>query len=92
MNSFPTETFCYVKEVPRGHPECLTGKAFVITGVLESLWRSEAEDLIKRHSGRVTTAVSGKTNFLVSGDQPGKSKTALVRDAITACCKFASYC
>ena len=67
------------QELPRGHPECLTGKTFVITGVLESMWRDDAMDLIKRHSGRVTGSVSGKTTFLLSGDQAGKSKTALVK-------------
>lgn len=66
------------QELPRGHPECLTGKTFVITGVLESMWRDDATDLIKRHSGRVTTSVSGKTTFLLSGDQAGKGKTAQV--------------
>ncbi|GMH33613.1 hypothetical protein BSKO_01447 [Bryopsis sp. KO-2023] len=62
------------KEIPRGHPQCLGGYAFVISGVLDSLMRSEAEELIKRHSGRTTVAVSGKTSFLVCGENCGKSK------------------
>ena len=70
-----------MKELPRGHSECLQGKTFVITGVLDSLWRNEAEDLIKRHSGRVTGSVSGKTSFLLSGSEPGKSKVAAVRNS-----------
>jgi replication factor C subunit 1 len=56
----------------------LKDKTFVITGVLDSLWRNEAEDLVKRHSGRVTSAVSGKTTFLVAGTQAGKSKMKAV--------------
>ena len=67
-----------LQEVPRGHPECLRDKVFVITGVLDSLWRNEAEDLIKKHSGRVTGSVSGKTTFLVTGTQAGRGKTAKV--------------
>lgn len=62
------------KEVPCGHEQCLSGKAFVITGVLESLTREEATELIKRHDGRVTTGVSGKTTFLLVGKESGKSK------------------
>jgi replication factor C subunit 1 len=42
-----------VQAVPSGHPDCLTGKTFVISGILDSLKREEAEDLIKRHGGKV---------------------------------------
>ncbi|GAX74453.1 hypothetical protein CEUSTIGMA_g1902.t1 [Chlamydomonas eustigma] len=62
------------KDLPRGHPDCLSGKTFVITGILESLYREEAEDAIKRHGGRVTGAVSGKTTFLLAGSNCGRSK------------------
>jgi hypothetical protein len=64
--------------MPRSHPECLSGKTFVITGVLDSLERPEAEDLIKRHGGRVTGSVSGKTSFLLVGMESGSSKTRQV--------------
>jgi len=40
--------------VPEGHPEALHGKTFVLTGVLDSLYRETAADLIKKHSGKVT--------------------------------------
>ncbi len=65
---------------PRGHPDCLTGKTFVITGVLQTLRRGEAEDAIKRHGGKVTGAVSGRTTFLVVGQQTGRSKYAVARE------------
>lgn len=42
-----------LQEPPRGHPDCLTGKTFVVSGVLDSLKREEAEDFIKRHGGKV---------------------------------------
>lgn len=38
---------------PRGHPDCLTNKTFVVTGVHDSLLRGEVEDLVKRHGGKV---------------------------------------
>ena len=52
----------------------LSGLTFVITGTLDSLLREECTDLIKRHGGRVTTSVSGKTDFLVCGLDSGGSK------------------
>lgn len=62
------------KELPRGHPDCLTGKIFVISGVLDSITRDQAEDLIKRHGGKVTSAVSGRTSFLIVGQHTGRTK------------------
>ena len=61
--------------MPRGHSECLKGRTFVITGVLDSLKRGQAEDFIKRHSGRVTGSISSRTSFLVVGLNCGRSKT-----------------
>ena len=52
---------------------------FVITGILESIERDDAVDLIKRHGGRVTQAVSKKTSFVVAGRDPGMSKIEKVR-------------
>ncbi|KAG2453593.1 hypothetical protein HYH02_001811 [Chlamydomonas schloesseri] len=68
------------KEAPRGHPDCLTGKTFVISGVLDSLGRDEATDYIKRHGGRTTQAVSGKTTFLLVGHHCGRSKFRKARE------------
>ena len=68
----------YAQVAPRGHPECLKGKTFVITGTLDSLYRHECEDLVKRHSGRVTGNVSSKTTFLVCGANAGNSKITKV--------------
>ncbi|KAF2589378.1 hypothetical protein F2Q70_00041533 [Brassica cretica] len=47
------------KEVPEGSPHCLAGLTFVISATLDSLEREEAEDLIKRHGGRVTRLYIG---------------------------------
>lgn len=47
--------------------ECLAGLAFVLTGNMPDLNREDAIDMVKTLGGRVTTAVSGKTNFLVVG-------------------------
>lgn len=58
------------KDHPVGHPDCLTKYTFVLSGVLDSMYRHEATDYIKRHGGRVTTSVSGKTSFLLCGVPP----------------------
>lgn len=71
-----------MQDVPRAHPDCLTGKTFVITGNLESLGRDEATELVKKHSGRVTGSVSGKTTFLLVGQDAGRKKVDMVRPTL----------
>lgn len=51
----------------------LAGLTFVFTGSL-SVPRRVASDLVERHGGRVTSTVSGHTDFLVLGEDPGTSK------------------
>jgi DNA ligase (NAD+) len=52
-------------------PQVFAGKTFVITGTLDTLSRDEATALIEQRGGRVTSAVSKKTNYLVAGKEPG---------------------
>ncbi|PON65873.1 Replication factor C subunit, partial [Parasponia andersonii] len=68
------------KEVPEGAPDCLAGLTFVISG----LEREEAEDLIKRHSGRVTGSVSKKTNYLLCDEDIGGRKSEKAKELGTA--------
>ncbi len=49
----------------------LTGKTFVLTGTLASLTRGEAEEKIKALGGTVGSGVSKKTDYVVSGADPG---------------------
>ena len=49
----------------------LKGLTFVITGTLPTLSRNQAKDLIERQGGKVTGSVSGKTNYLLLGEDPG---------------------
>ncbi|XP_059429692.1 replication factor C subunit 1 isoform X2 [Corylus avellana] len=72
------------KEVPEGAPDCLAGLTFVISGTLDSLEREEAEDLIKRHGGRVTGSVSKKTNYLLCDEDIGGQKSKKAKDLGTA--------
>jgi DNA ligase (NAD+) len=43
----------------------------VFTGELESYSRSEVKDLAEALGGRATSSVSGETDFLVVGKNPG---------------------
>ena len=49
----------------------LDNKIFVITGTLPSLSRKQAKDLIETNSGKVSSSISKKTDFLLCGDNPG---------------------
>jgi DNA ligase (NAD+) len=54
--------------------DALAGETFVFTGALDSLTRSEAEDLVEDAGGSATGSVSGNTDYLVVGDNPGQRK------------------
>jgi DNA ligase (NAD+) len=53
----------------------LDGMTFVVTGTLPNFSRSEIKETIHRHGGRVTGTVSKKTNFVLTGDNPGSKLT-----------------
>lgn len=72
------------KEVPEGAPDCLAGLTFVISGTLDSLEREEAEDLIKRHGGRITGSVSKKTNYLLCDEDIGGRKSEKAKELGTS--------
>jgi len=49
----------------------LDGKTLVLTGTLPNLSREQATKLIRRAGGKVVNSVSKKTDYVVSGDNPG---------------------
>jgi len=63
----------FVQESPKtsGTEEFFAGKTFVLTGVLSSMTREAASELIIARGGKVTTSVSKKTDFVIAGADPG---------------------
>jgi DNA ligase (NAD+) len=49
----------------------LTGVTFVLTGTLDGLTREQAEAEIVARGGKVTSSVSKKTDYVVTGASPG---------------------
>jgi len=52
----------------------LKGQTFVVSGVFETLSRNELKKLIEDNSGKVSSSISSKTNYVVAGDKMGPSK------------------
>lgn len=46
-------------------------KIFVLTGTLPTLTREQAQEIIKSHSGKTSSAISKKTDYLLLGENPG---------------------
>ncbi|HEY5027908.1 MAG TPA: helix-hairpin-helix domain-containing protein, partial [Candidatus Angelobacter sp.] len=57
----------------------LAGKTFVITGTLPNYSREAAKKLVEDAGGKVSSAVSKKTDYLIAGEEAG-SKLEKARD------------
>ncbi|KAJ2726231.1 DNA replication factor C complex subunit Rfc1 [Coemansia sp. Benny D115] len=74
-----------LSSMPDGAPGCLEGLKFVVTGEFSGMSREQITDLIKTFGGQVTSAVSGKTSYLVVGDEPGSGKVKKAKAMKTRC-------
>ena len=59
--------------------EILLGKSFVISGVFENHSRDELKKIIESNSGKVSSSISKKTNYLLGGNNIGPSKLMKVK-------------
>ena len=66
---------CFTEKVVKA-PKILedtffSGKTFVVTGSLTDMTRTEASTQIKTRGGKVTSSVTGKTDYLIAGEGAG---------------------
>ena len=54
----------------------LSGKVLVVSGVFHKITRDELKTSIESNGGKVSSSVTGKTDYLVAGDKVGPSKLA----------------
>ncbi|SRX76049.1 NAD-dependent DNA ligase LigA [Aequorivita antarctica] len=52
----------------------LNGNTFVVSGVFTKVSRDELKKLIEDNGGKVSSAISSKTNYVVAGENMGPSK------------------
>lgn len=60
------------KVEPQG--DALMGKSFVISGVFAHHSRDELKKIIEDHGGKMLSGISGKTDYMVAGDNMGPAK------------------
>ncbi|WP_082676626.1 NAD-dependent DNA ligase LigA [Thiomicrospira sp. WB1] len=53
----------------------LNGATVVVTGTLSQMTRDEAKEALRRLGAKVTGSVSGKTDYLIAGDNAGSKLT-----------------
>lgn len=62
------------EEQINGASDKLVGKSIVISGVFAKHSRDEYKALIEQHGGKNVGSISGKTSFILAGDNMGPSK------------------
>lgn len=62
------------EEQLQGASDKLSGKSIVISGVFARHSRDEYKQLIEQHGGKNVGSISGKTSFILAGDNMGPSK------------------
>ena len=58
----------------------LNNKTFMLTGKLNGISRAEAKSLIEQNSGKITSNVNKKLNYLIVGEKPTAKKINMAKD------------
>ena len=66
-------------EIKANKSNKLNGLNFVVTGSIPGHTRESIKELIESHGGHVTDSVSSKTDWLILGENPSKSKMEKVK-------------
>ncbi|UJH69334.1 NAD-dependent DNA ligase LigA [Allomuricauda sp. SCSIO 65647] len=66
--------FSLSEEQLQHQSDLLKGKTFVVSGVFETIGRSELKKLIEDNGGKVASSISSKTSYVVAGANMGPSK------------------
>ena len=70
---------CLSDEQLQGTSDRLAGKSIVISGVFTHHSRDEYKALIEQHGGKNVGSISGKTTFILAGENMGPSKLEKAR-------------
>ena len=60
----------------------MSGLTIIVTGVLDSLYREEAEQLVEKYGGKATKSISKKTSYVLAGEDAGPAKLTKVSNLI----------
>ena len=66
--------FEIVEEEDNKESNALEGKSFVISGVFQQFSREEIKEKVSANGGQVISAVSGKVDYLLAGENMGPAK------------------
>ncbi|WP_209399956.1 NAD-dependent DNA ligase LigA [Pseudozobellia sp. WGM2] len=66
--------FSLSEEQLENQTDKLKGLTLVVSGIFESISRTELKKLIENSGGKVGSSISSKTSYLVAGDKMGPSK------------------
>ena len=73
------------------HADCNSpfySKKVVFTGVLNSIDRKDAADLVKKLGADIDTSITKRTNFVITGSAPGPSKMQKIEQLIAQGCNI----
>lgn len=72
-------SFAIDEKAPKQVSNKLDNKSFVVSGVFRNYQRDELKELIVSNGGRVLSAVSGKLDYLLAGENMGPAKLEKAR-------------
>ena len=69
----------YIQEKEIESDSHFANKTFVLTGTLSNITRDEAKTYIENKGGKVTGSVTGKTDVVIVGENPGSKYTKAIQ-------------